>query len=105
MLKGLGPTSIFQLKTIGIHTRADLLEQGAIPAYVKLKQHYRNISLNFLYAMVGALEGKHWREIAATRRAELLLQVEGYKVLEATALKEYEAEAKQRLHENQLRSD
>jgi DNA transformation protein and related proteins len=105
-LKGLGPTSAFQLKSIGIHTKADLLEQGAIPTYLKLKQLYKNISLNFLYAMVGALEDKHWREIAATRREELLLQIEGFKVLEAISPEEYEAEAKkQEPHENKLRSD
>ena len=95
ILKGLGPTSTFQLKSIGIHTRADLLELGPIPTYLKLKQHYKNISLNFLYAMVGALEDKHWREIAATRREELLLQIEGYKVLETISQRGHETETKQ----------
>jgi DNA transformation protein len=105
ILKGLGPTSTFQLKTIGIHTRADLLAQGAIPVYLKLKQQYRNISLNFLYAMVGALEDKHWREIAATRREELLHQIEGYKVLEVISPKKPDAETRQGPHDNKLRSD
>ena len=80
-LKGIGPKSLYQLKTIGIHTKADLIKQGAIPTYVKLKRHYKSISLNFLYALVGALEDKNWREIAATRREELLLQIEGHKAL------------------------
>ena len=95
ILKGLGPTSTFQLKSIGIQSRADLLEHGPVPTYLKLKQQYKNISLNFLYAMVGALEDKHWREIAATRREELLLQIEGYKVLETISQRTHETETKQ----------
>jgi DNA transformation protein len=87
-LKGIGPKSIYQLQTIGVHSKVDLIKQGAIPTYLKLKQHYKTISLNFLYALVGALEDKHWREIATTRREELLLQVEGQQTLAAiSALK------------------
>lgn len=104
-LKGLGPTSTFQLKAIGIHTREDLQAHGPIAAYLKLKQQYRSISLNFLYAMVGALEDKHWREIAATRREQLLQQIEGYKVLEAMSSNKHVPEAQQGTHENKLRSD
>src|SRR5688572_18609635 len=80
-LRGLGPKSSYQLKTIGVHTKDDLIKLGAIPAYLKLKQHYTTISLNFLYALVGAIEDKHWREIAATRREELLMELDGYMAL------------------------
>ena len=84
-LKGIGPKSLYQLRTIGINNKDDLIREGAVPTYLKLKQQYKNISLNFLYAMVGALEDKHWRDIAATRREELLLQIEGHKAIAAMA--------------------
>ena len=84
-LKGLGPTSMYQLKAIGINSKEDLQSLGAIPTYLKLKKHYKNISLNFLYAMVGVLEDKHWRVIAATQREQLLLQIDGYAKLAASS--------------------
>ena len=82
-LNGLGPKSVYQLKSIGVYTRTDLVQQGAVPVYLQLKQHSKTISLNFLYALAGAIEDKHWREIAATRREELLLQIEGQQTLAA----------------------
>ncbi|ADV88041.1 hypothetical protein VVMO6_03019 [Vibrio vulnificus MO6-24/O] len=34
-----------------------------------------------LYALVGALEGEHWLQVAKQRRWELLAQLEGYQAL------------------------
>ncbi len=83
-LKGLGPKSAAQLESIGIYTKADLIQLGAIPVYLKLKQHCKAISRNFLYALVGIVEDKSWRDVAATRREELLLQIDGYLKLAET---------------------
>ena len=49
----------------------DLKEEGSIKP-----------SLNFLYAMVGALENKHWAKIAKEEKGRLLMELEGYKELE-----------------------
>ena len=46
-----------------------------------------NPSLNLLYALVGALEDKHWIDIARQERGRLLLEVDGYEDL-ARMLKE-----------------
>ncbi|MEM7360579.1 MAG: TfoX/Sxy family protein [Pseudomonadota bacterium] len=63
-LKGLGPKSEKQLAEIGIHTPEQLVEVGAIEAFQRLIQQAEDIgsnrpSLNFLYALVGALEDRH----------------------------------------------
>jgi len=40
--------------------------------------------MNFLYAMVGALENKHWIKIAKTERERLLMELEGFGNLKNT---------------------
>lgn len=77
-LLNLGPKSAQWLAAIGIRTEAALRRIGPVPAYVKLKRTRGGVSLNLLYAMVGALEGMHWTEIRRTRRLELLLAVEDH---------------------------
>ncbi len=82
-LKGLGPVSERYLDEIGIHTREQLEEIGAIGAYIKLKEQCSvDPSLNFLYAMVGALEDKHWAKIAKSEKGRLLYELEGYREFE-----------------------
>jgi len=84
-LKGLGPKSQKCLNEIGIFTREDLARIGPIQAFIKLKKECTLMmkpSLNFLYAMVGALEGRHWKDIAKHEKGRLLMELEGYEVLE-----------------------
>ena len=82
-LKGLGPRSVKQLNDIDIHTPADLEKIGPVKAFIKL-QEQSNIkpSLNFLYAMVGALQNEHWVNIAKEKKGQLLLEFEDDKELE-----------------------
>jgi len=82
-LKGLGPKSERYLNEIGIKTRHDLELIGPIRAFLKLRNECSTKpSLNFLYAMVGALEGKHWAEIAKSEKDRLLIELDGYQELE-----------------------
>ena len=82
-LKGLGPAAEKSLNGIGIYTKKDLEEIGAVKAIIKLeREHNIKPHLNFLYAMVGALENKSWLEIAKTERERLIFELEGYKELE-----------------------
>lgn len=82
-LKGLGPKSEGHLNEIGIHTREQLEDIGAVGAYIKLKEQCSvDPSLNFLYAMVGALEDEHWAKIAKSEKGRLLFELEGYRELE-----------------------
>jgi len=69
---------------VGIHTADDLRNLGPVRAYLLMQQaSAARPSLNFLYAMVGALENRHWTEIAQSERGRLLLELEGYSELEA----------------------
>lgn len=82
-LKGLGKKSELCLNEIGIYTKKELQETGAIRVFMKLKRECSNKpSLNFLYAMVGALEDEHWANIARSEKERLLVALEGYKELE-----------------------
>ncbi len=82
-LKGLGPKSEKCLHEIGIKTKEDLEKIGAVRAFIKLKNECSvKPSLNFLYAMVGALEDEHWANIARTEKGRLLFELEGYQELE-----------------------
>lgn len=63
-LKGLGPKSENCLNEIRVHSEGDLRKIGAVRTFIKLKNECSiKLSLNFLYAMVGALENKHWASI------------------------------------------
>lgn len=82
-LKGLGPKSEKCLIEIGINTPDDLRRVGPVRAFIRLKKESgTKPSLNFLYAMVGALEDRHWVEIAKSERGRLLMELEGYQELE-----------------------
>ena len=82
-LQGLGPKSEKCLNEIGIKTRTDLENVGPVRAFLKLRNECSTKpSLNFLYAMVGAIEGKHWVKIAKSEKGRLLLELEGYQELE-----------------------
>lgn len=83
-LPGLGPKSVAALRQIGIETVAELHAAGAIPVFLRLKKQLNPApSLNFLYALVGAIEGVHWLSVAKNERWQLLMALEGYRELEA----------------------
>ena len=81
-LKGLGKKSVECLQSVGIFTREDLMNVGPVAAFNRLKAAPGiSPSLNFLYAMVGALENRHWLDIAQNERTQLLNQIDGYNEL------------------------
>jgi len=83
-LKGLGPKSEQCLNEIGIYTQAQLRDVGALGAFIQLKNAGRfKPSLNFLYAMVGALQGEHWANIAQSEKTRLLAELHGHQELQA----------------------
>lgn len=78
-LRGLGKQSAKSLNSIGLYTYADLHQRGALNAYLQLSQSMlEKPSLNFLYAMVAALEDRDWRDVAKHDKADLLLQLDAY---------------------------
>jgi DNA transformation protein len=69
-LTNLGRISARQLAEIGIKTESELRTVGAAAAYLKLKDHFgRGVSLNYLYALDGALKGVRWDLMPESERA------------------------------------
>ncbi len=61
------------LKKAGIDTVEKLYKQGSLAAFRALQStHSRSISLDLLWAIEGAISGKHWSVIPSQRRDELL---------------------------------
>lgn len=81
-LKGLGPKTEKDLISVGINNVEELKALGPIAAYLKLKAANKNLSLNFLYALVGAVNGEHWLDVARRDKPFLLSELEGYAELE-----------------------
>lgn len=74
--RNLGPKSVEWLAAIGIHTMEELAALGAIDAFIALKQPNKSVSLNMLWALEGALSGRHWRDVARDDRLRLLTELE-----------------------------
>lgn len=75
-LEGLGPKSSAALRTIGVESIQELQARDPFDVYAELKTKVPGTSLNFLYGLIGAIEGVHWREIKKTRRTAILLRLE-----------------------------
>ena len=77
-MRGLGEKSAAYLGQIGIHTPDELRKVGAINAYIRMQQASLKPGLNFLYALVGAIEDRSWQEVAKQEKGRLLIELEGY---------------------------
>lgn len=75
-LPNFGPKSRQMLAQAGIHMLEQLRDLGAVRAYVQVKRCGACSSLNLLWAMEGALSGRHWQEAAKHDRLRLLLELE-----------------------------
>ena len=75
-LKGLGPRSAEALLGIGIESIGELRARDPLEVYAELKVKMPGTSLNFLYALIGAIEDVHWQEIKRTRRTQILLRLD-----------------------------
>jgi len=58
-MKNLGPKSTEMLAKIGIYTRQDLEDIGAVDCYLILKNQGYHVNLNMLYALESALLDIH----------------------------------------------
>ncbi|MFD2206672.1 TfoX/Sxy family DNA transformation protein [Kiloniella antarctica] len=73
-LKNLGPKTVPHLVEIGILSRNDLVAIGTEEVFRRIYFRYRDesrLSLNYLYALEGAIEDCDWRWISAERKLEL----------------------------------
>lgn len=79
-LNGLGEKSAKVLRQCGIKTKKELEELGPIKAFLLLEENAAaKPSLNFLYALAGALQGKSPVEIARTEKESLLMELEAFR--------------------------
>ncbi len=68
----LGPKSKVWLREIGIETLEDLQAMGAVEAYRRLKFIFpKQVSLTMLWALAGAVQGRHWNSFSAAEKAAL----------------------------------
>lgn len=75
-LPNFGPKSQQMLAQAGIDTPERLRELGAVRAFVLVKQSGACSSLNLLWAIEGALSGRHWQAVAKEDRLRLLLELD-----------------------------
>lgn len=76
VLHNLGPTSRERLASIGIVTARQLLDADPFEVYARLKAAHPGTSLNMLYALIGAVEGRHWQQVRRTDRTSILLRLD-----------------------------
>lgn len=63
-LQNIGPVSARQLREVDIPDAKALRRLGALAAYRRLKHAFpRQVSLNMLYALEGALRGCPWNRL------------------------------------------
>ena len=61
---------------IGIESIEQLRARDPFEVYAELKVKVPGTSLNFLYALIGAIDDVHWQEVKRTRRTEILLRLD-----------------------------
>lgn len=64
------------MAAIGITTPENLATQDPFAVYARLKATQPRVSLNLLYALIGAVEHRDWREVARDDRTSILLRLE-----------------------------
>ncbi len=75
-LKNIGKTVETKLRTIGIHSAADLINMGSAKAYKWLSTQEPNKHLPvcyYLYSLEGAIQNKHWNDFTEVQKKKLRL--------------------------------
>ena len=75
-LKNLGPRSEAMLAQVGIHTEQQLRESDPFTVYARLKAHVPGTSRTMLYALLGALEDRHWQAVRTERGTEIMMRLD-----------------------------
>lgn len=75
-LLNLGPRSNAMLAKVGIRGLDDLRARGSVETYLAVSRIWKGASLNLLWALEGAVTGRHWLEVARGERLDLLTRLE-----------------------------
>ncbi|CAH0525586.1 TfoX/Sxy family DNA transformation protein [Vibrio hippocampi] len=71
-LPNLRLTTERMLKKAGIDSVSELQQQGSVEAFKAIQRtHKGNVSIELLWALEGAIEGKHWSVIPQDKRQQL----------------------------------
>jgi DNA transformation protein len=74
--RSLGPQSRAWLAGIGIDTPGQLAAQDPFEVYARIKAAQPRASLNLMYALIGAVGGRDWREVARSERTGILMRLQ-----------------------------
>lgn len=77
-LPNIGPTIARYLQHIGIRTRSDLYQAGAVAAYLHLQASFpdkRFPVCYYLYSLQGALDNCHWNDVPKPVKEQLVAEV------------------------------
>ena len=77
-IPNLGPRSREWLSDLGIHSLQDLQHVGVVPAFLAAKERYAGVSLNLLWALAAAVEGRDWRSLTLAEKQTLLTTVNNH---------------------------
>lgn len=75
-LQGLGAKSEEIIRLVGITTVDQFMSSDPFEIYRELKVLGSGISLNLLYAMIGAQEEINWQKVVAERKTEILMRLD-----------------------------
>ena len=76
VLPNLGRASERLLARAGIVSVGALRRIGSAEAFLRVEEAGGRPSLNLLYALEGALGGRHWTRVSRTERSRLLTELE-----------------------------
>ena len=80
-MHGLGPAALRILVAAGITTVAGLRDCDPFLVYATAKRNHSRVNINFLHAIIGAIEDRDWREVARTDRTRILLRLDDLQLL------------------------
>lgn len=70
-LPNIGKVLSQKLEDIGINNSVDLKKYGSKNIFLKIKEIDKDICLNSLYALEGAIQGIRWHDLDKTTKQEL----------------------------------
>ncbi len=80
-LPNIGAYSAACLRAVDITTAQQLKQLGAVQSYYRVYFHAtRKPSENLLWALAGALEGRHWKSYSHNEKKALLTQLDAHKL-------------------------
>ncbi len=70
-LRNIGPVSRRWLAAIGLKSREELEERGAVDVWLAVRKNEKRVSVNLLYALEGARTDRRWTELSQAERDSL----------------------------------